>query len=665
MQTKIRCLWHRALAMTLAGCFVAEAVSAKPHPLLELSLEQLFELEVTSVNKTPQMLAGVDAAVFVISAEDIRRSTATSVPELLRLAPGVDARQIDASHWAVSIRGFNSEFADKLLVLVDGVSVFSSTFSGVNWDELDMDLAEIDRIEVIRGPGAATWGVNAVNGVINIITQPADNTPGHRVSVAWGDNLRPTAGLAHTGKVGSAMNYRVSGFFRRNGNSDGITDHGTHAADDDWLSRRLEFRGDLELPGDDQLSLIVRGWNGQRRQISDIVSPLPPFNSHPHQGAESRGGTALVRLQQQTQHGSRQWQLYYDDRSRDEERFDSSDKTIDFEFTQNLTLSGGNERVWGVGYRRLRNESDGTFSLTITPDKSTEELITGFAQQSWQFFDQRLRLTLGSKFEHSSRVGVNIQPSARLRYQIDPQSMVWASVSQAVSTPALTDTNGTFMFAAGLVGRFPGFVALQGDRRVDPEVMIANELGWRRRVGELLTLDATAFVQDYDDLLGAVALGAPTLNLVPGPHVVIPFSFDNVEHARLYGLEVAGNWNVTSNWRLKGSYSFSRLSGVSPISRVISPPPPQQTVNLSSHLEIGVNWEFDANLRYNDIQPVLDVDSWWDLGLRLGWRPTRNLTLSLIAKELLDREHFEYNDAVSTESSSIGRSALLRADWRY
>ncbi|MDF1819795.1 MAG: TonB-dependent receptor [Immundisolibacteraceae bacterium] len=665
MRTNTGSLWPGAVAILLAGCLGARAVIAEPHPLLDLSLEQLFELEVTSVNKTPQALAGVDAAVFVISANDIRRSTATSVPELLRLAPGVDARQIDASHWAVSIRGFNSEFSDKLLVLVDGVSVFSSTFSGVNWDELDMDLAEIDRIEVIRGPGAATWGANAVNGVINILTRPAEDTLGHRVAVAWGDNLQPSASLSHSGKVGDAMNYRVSGFFRRLGNSDGITDRGGHAADDDWLSRRFEFRGNLDLAGDDQLSLIIRSWNSQRRQISDLVSPLVPFNSYPHGGAESRGGTALVRLKQQTQYGSRQWQLYYDDRSRNEERLDTADTTLDFEFTENVVLAGGRERVWGLGYRRLRNRVDGSFSITLDPDHSTEELFTGFFQQSWPIFTPQLRLTLGSKFEHSSRVDGNVQPSVRLRYQIDPENVLWASVSRAVSTPALTDTDGTLRFAGGLIGSLPGFVALVGDSRVDPEVMIAYELGWRRRFGQRLTLDTTAFVQDYDDLLGVTSSGAPRLVQVPAPHVLIPFSFDNLEHARLYGLEVSGNWDVTPCWRLQGSYSFSRLDGVSAVSRVISPPPPEQIFNLSSHTDMGANWEFDANLRYNDVQPVLDVDSWWSLGFRLGWRATRNLTVSLVARELLDREHFEYNDAITTETSSIGRSALLQADWRY
>ncbi len=182
--------WRYLLAVLLVVGTTTSA-AAGPHPLLQLSLEELFEVTVTSVNKTPQTYAEVPAAIFVISAEDIRRSTATSIPELLRLAPGVDARQIDASHWAVSIRGLNGEFADKLLVLVDGVSVFSSTFSGVNWDELDMALGEIERIEVVRGPGAVTWGVNAVNGVINIITRAASAEDGQRLSVAYGDNLRP------------------------------------------------------------------------------------------------------------------------------------------------------------------------------------------------------------------------------------------------------------------------------------------------------------------------------------------------------------------------------------------------------------------------------------------------------------------------------------------
>ncbi|MEL0082460.1 MAG: TonB-dependent receptor plug domain-containing protein, partial [Gammaproteobacteria bacterium] len=348
---------HRTLlALLLAGSL--PAAGAESHRLLQLSLEELFQVKVTSVDKTAQSFEDIPAAVFVISAEEIRRSSATSLPELLRLAPGVDARQIDASHWAVSIRGFNSEFSDKLLVLVDGVSVFSSLFSGVHWDELDMDLAEIERIEVIRGPGATTWGVNAVNGVINIITRRADAGDSNRLSVAYGDNLRPLASLSHSGRLGNTLDYRVNAYFRRNGNSDGLTDRGDLAADDDWLNRRIELHGDLNLPGDDQLSLIVRGWNSQRRQISEQFSPVAPIRSHPHGGAETKGGTALLRLQQQGDNRSQQWQVYVDARDRDGPRINSSDKTIDLEFTQNLSLSGGSERVWGVGYRRLRNHTE-------------------------------------------------------------------------------------------------------------------------------------------------------------------------------------------------------------------------------------------------------------------------------------------------------------------
>lgn len=653
-----------ALAVLLAGYSIVCA-GALTNPLLELSLEQLFEIEVTSVNKTPQALAEVPTAIFVISAEDIRRSTATSLPELLRLAPGVDARRIDESHWAVSIRGFNSEFADKLLVLVDGVSVFSSIFSGVNWDELDMDFADIERIEVIRGPGAATWGVNAVNGVINIITRAARGDYDHRVSVAYGDNLRPKVGLAYNGQIGDALNYRVGGFFRRNGNSDGVTDRGDRAADDDWLSRRLEFRGDLDLPGNDQLSMILRGWNGQRRQISDQLLPIAPVRTFPHGGAEFRGGTALMRLQQTDHNQSRQWQIYFDYRGRDELRLDTQDQTLDLEFTQNTQLDEAGERVWGIGYRRLRNQTRGSFSISISPGDSTEDLFTGFFQQSWNFLAQRLQLTLGSKFEHSSRVGSHAQPSIKLRYRLDPQSVIWASVSRAVSTPALIETNGTLSLAAIDAGGLPGFITLKGDSGVDAETLIAYELGWRRRYGQSFSLDTTVFFHDYKGLLEPHAPGTPEVNLTPAPHVVIPFSFYNGEAADLYGLEIAGTWDVSPAWRLQASYSWMQMTGIDDFAAVISQPPPEQMLNLSSHLDIAENWQLDGQVRYNDSVPVLSMDSWWSLDIRLGWQATRDLELSVIAKELLGPEHFEFNDSISTESSSVGRSVLVRADWRF
>ena len=635
------------------------------HPLLSLSLEELFELEVTTASRKPEQLADVASAVTIISSEDIRRSTATAVPELLRMAPGVDVRRVDASHWAVSVRGFNGDFVSNLLVLLDGVSVYRPTFSGVNWDELDLDLAEIERIEVVRGPGAATWGVNAVNGVINIITRSSAMSQGNRVSVRYGDNLRPVLALSHGGKVSERLSYKLSGFFRDNGNSDGVTDQGDSAADDSWISRRLEFRADLALQDRDQLTLIGRGWNSQRRQISDLFSPVAPIRSHPVGGAEIYGGTVMLALQQQRGWGSRRWQLHYDERSRHELRFDSHDKAFEFELTQLNCLSDRRERVWGVGYRHLSSELDGSFTLWADPDQFREDLFTGFFQESWAVADNRLRLTLGSKFEQSSRVDFNAQPSAKVSYRIDPFTSVWGSVSRAKRTPSRLETHGLFLTADLAEAPVPLFVALQGNSEVDAETLVAYEIGGRHRFGDDFSIDMSLFLHDYDELIGITLNNTPQLQALPAPHALLLVPFSNLEEAQLYGLEFSSNLKINKKWHVKASYSWSKLDGIGPPQDLISHSPPEQIFNLNSYLSIGQHWELDGNIRYTDKDASLGVDSWWSLDLRLGWQPSAGFELSLVGKDLLESDHFEYNDSTATEVSSVGRTAFVRLDWQF
>ena len=639
--------------------------NSKRHPLLELSLEELFELEVTTVSRKPEPLADVASAVFIISSEDIRRSTATAIPELLRMAPGVDVRRIDASHWAVSVRGFNGDFVSNLLVLLDGVSVYRPTFSGVNWDELDLNLAEIERIEVVRGPGAATWGVNAVNGVINIITRSAAQTQGNRVSVQYGDNLRPAVGLSHSGKVGTQLNYRLSGFFRANGNSDGVTDRGNLAADDSWYSRRLEFRTDLSLANQDELTLIGRGWNSQRRQISDVFSPVSPIRSHPVGGAEIYGGTAVLALQQQRDWGNRHWQVYYDQRSRHELRYRSQDKTFEFELTELNSLSDRRERVWGVGYRHLSSELEGGFTLWADPETFREDLFTSFFQESWTTLNDRFRLTLGGKFEQSSRVGFNAQPSFKATYRVAPGFSVWGSISRAKRTPSRLETHGQLLTSDLAEAPVPLFLAVQGNSDVDAETLVAYEVGGRRRFGDSLSLDMTLFVHDYDDLIGVTLNATPQAQLLPAPHALLLVPFENLEAARLYGLEVSGNWNVNKKWKIKTSYSWTKLDGISPLQDVISHSPPEQIFNFASYLKIGSRWELDSNIRYTDNDTSLDVESCWSLDVRLGWQVYSELQLSLVGKDLFNSDHFEYNDSTATEVSSLGQTVFLRLDWQF
>ncbi|MBV1889517.1 MAG: TonB-dependent receptor, partial [Gammaproteobacteria bacterium] len=513
--------------------------------------------------------------------------------------------------------------------------------------------------------GAATWGVNAVNGVINIITRSSAMSQGNRVSVQYGDNLRPVLGLSHGGKVGERLSYKLNGFFRANGNSDGITDKGDHAADDSWYSRRLGFRADLTLRKEDQLTLIGRGWNSQRRQISDVFSPVAPVRRRPVGGAEINGGTVLLALDQQRDWGSRRWQLHYDQRRRHELRFNSCDKTIEVELTQLNRLSDRRERVWGVGYRHLSSDLDGSFTLSASPNMFREDLFTGFFQESWVVGGDRLRLTLGSKFEQSSRVGFNAQPSVKVNYRIDPSTSVWGSVSRAKRTPSRLETHGLLLTADLAENPLPVFLAAQGNSEVDAETLVAYEIGGRHRFGDDFSIDMSLFLHDYDELIGVTLNNNPQLQALPAPHALLLIPFSNLAEAQLYGLEISSNLKINKEWHVKASYSWSKLDGVGAPQDLISHSPPEQIFNLNSYLALGERWELDGNLRYTDKDASLGVDSWWSLDLRLGWQLSGGLELSLVGKDLLESDHFEYNDSTATEVSSVGRTAFVRLDWQF
>ncbi len=651
------------LLLVISVSLVMPVAAGAPHPLLQLSLEELFAVEITSVSRKPQSYADVASAIYVITAEDIHRSSADSLPELLMLAPGVDVRRIDASHWAVSVRGFNGEFANKLLVLLDGVAVYTPTFSGVNWDEQDIDLAEIERIEVIRGPGAATWGVNAVNGVINIVTRGGEDQS-RRVSLSYGDNLRPKVSLASGGELGK-IRYRASGQFRSNGNSDGERDNGNTAAFDKWISRRGELHASMPIAGGDAVELLVRGWNVQQQLISDILFPVPPVSRRPEGGAESRGATVLLELDQQRSWGERNWQIYYDDRSRDEERYDTSTQTVDLQFTELRQGSGSRELVWGLGYRHQHNRSRSSYSVSVLPEVINEDLFTAFFQQSWRFLEQRLELTLGSKFEQSSRADFNVQPSLKASYRLGPDHTVWASISRAVRTPSLIETHGRLITGLFAETPLPLFGSFNGNSDVGEEKLDAYELGWRRRFGSRLAVDGTLFLHDFDQLIGVNVPTAPVLTLNPVPHGLFHFNFDNIDDSKTYGLELAVSWQASQRWRLRAHYSWMEMDGIDALQAIIQQQPPEQLMMLNSNLDIADNWELDASLRFNDNYPVLDIGNSWVFDLRLAWHPTPGLEVILVAKDLLDREHFQFNDAVSTESSSVGRTFFCKVDWYF
>ncbi|MGH9664748.1 MAG: TonB-dependent receptor plug domain-containing protein, partial [Bryobacteraceae bacterium] len=405
-----------------------------PANLGDASLEELMNVEVTSVSKKDEKLSQTAAAIYVITQEDIRRSGATTIPDLLRMAPGLDVAQIDTNIWAVSARGFNSRFANKLLVLVDGRSVYSEIFSGTFWDSQDMVLEDIDRIEVIRGPGATMWGADAVNGVVNIITKPAKDTQGGLMSAAGGAGERGFGELQYGGRLGSQGYYRAYAKTLDRG-PELATDPGE--AQGDWSTAGGGFRLDWNTSPRD--SVLAEGniyGSGGRREI-DQVMPAPPFSTENVGRAEANGGSLMSRWQRRLSNGAEIGvQVSYDHAYRDALAFRFTENVADVDFHYRLPLGERNSLVWGLGYRFTDLAMNGTFGVNLSPQNRQDNLFQGFVQDEWALIPDRVTFTAGSKFEHNPFTGFEIQPGMRLAWTPAPLHTFWVAVSRAVRTPA-------------------------------------------------------------------------------------------------------------------------------------------------------------------------------------------------------------------------------------
>ena len=414
-------------AVLLAVLFAASAWAGKtegyPVDLTELSIEQLMNIEITTAGRKSQRLSETAAAAFVITQEDIHRSGATTIPDVLRMVPGLQVARIDGNKWAVTARGFNGRFANKLLVLMDGRSVYTPLFSGVIWDVQDTMLEDIDRIEIIRGPGAAVWGANAVNGVINIITKPASDTQGGLLAAMSGTVEKGTVGTRYGGAIGEKGTYRLYGkYFDRNGGVDAAGDD----TPDDWHAFRTGFRTDWQSNTFHRMTLqgdLYEGKSGERLTYS---LPTFPFKNTENVDEKFRGGNLLGRWTYQEEENSEATlQFYYDRTYRSFEIIEETRDTLDLDFQHRTVLLDRHEIQWGLGWRITHDDIRNSFAVSFTPDSQTDNLFSAFIQDEIRFFEDKVRLTIGAKFEHNDYTGFEIQPSARALWTITKNHSVW------------------------------------------------------------------------------------------------------------------------------------------------------------------------------------------------------------------------------------------------
>jgi iron complex outermembrane receptor protein len=609
-----------------------------PGALKRLSLEQLMDVEVTSVSRRPERLHTSASAIQIISAEDIRRSGASSIPEALRLASNLQVAQVNASQWAVSARGFNNVLANKLLVLVDGRTVYTPLYAGVFWDVQNPSLASVDRIEVISGPGGALWGANAVNGVINIITKNAGETQGLSAEAGAGTDPQGFGALRYGGRASSGLAYRVYG--QGFGRGSTVSPDGVDA-EDSWGLGQGGFRMD---------------WNGGEANAFTLESDYYDGRPDPDGGSPvvARGGNALGRWTRVLSEGSDlQVQIYYDRSWRDfGNGFTEGLSTYDLDGQHRFQLGRRQEVIWGVGARLMDHATENVPALAFLPSHRTLKLFSAFVQDEIALVNGRLRLTVGSKFEHNDYTGLEIQPSARLAWAPTAHQTVWAAVSRAVRTPSRIDRD-FFLFLAPSV-------PLLTFENLRSEEVLATELGWRLQPHERVSLALSTFYNVYDNLRTAE----------PGPPPFgIPVTLGNGLEGHSYGAELAAAYQVSDRWRLRGGYTFLHKNlSLKPGSADLNggtaeSNDPEHQFLIQSSTDLPGRLELDAVFRFVDALPKPEVPSYAGLDLRLGWRATEHLELAVVGQSLLHDRHAEFIPS-SPSPREVERGVYGKITWR-
>jgi iron complex outermembrane recepter protein len=630
----------------------------------QASLEDLMNLQVTSVSKKEEKLSKAGAAVFVITQEDIRRSGATNIPDVLRLAPGVVVARVDANRWAISVRGFSDDFADKVLVLIDGRSVFSPSFSGVFWDMQNVPLEDIERIEVIRGPGGTVWGANAVNGVINIITKNSKTTQGGLISAGAGSQVHADGLVQYGGAIGQNGTYRVYGRYFDVGNT--VFPNGEKAADA-WSAGQAGFRSDWDLSPRD--SLTVQGdflKTDESQTVTELFLNALPLMGSVIDPVKATGGNILARWNHTLANGSEMTLQAYDDYSRHLDRgFLNAENTVDLDFQHHVALGSRNDVVWGLG-TRLIDSNYGSGYYTILPSHRFDHLFTAFLQDEVKI-TKSLSLTIGSKVEHNDFTGFEYDPSAQLVWAPTKKQAVWLSIARALQEPNALAVGFQSDFASIPDGSTFAVLRIVGNPNLKPEELRDVEAGYRAQLNKRLSLDMTAFAGLYRDL-EILAPQAPISASQQGtPYLVLPEIFANGASARTYGVEFSGTWNATRRWRISPEYSFFREDPSGDVADLQEPAnaSPRHQFLVRSFLDLPHHLEWDNTFGYVSGLTYATIPSHTRMDTRLGWRIGEFVELSVVGQNLFTPGHIEFQSFYGTNETLAQRSVFAKVTWRF
>ncbi len=669
------------VAAALLLVLSAGALAQSEADFLDMPLEDLLHMEITSAAKKDQSIKETAASVFVITREDIHRAGVTSIPEALRLAPGVQVARIDSNKWAITTRGFNNQFVNMLLVMIDGRTVYSPTISGVYWDAQDTMLEDIERIEVVRGPGAALWGANAVNGVINIITRNAQDTEGGLLAVGGGNEQQGLVGLRYGAQLGEQAHGRL--YFKYRDLDSFWSPVAGRDANDQWRSVQGGFRADGWVSGVDSWTFQGDIYRSDENQLANYwadpadpaSAPYAPYYVIPlvEDAIESSGWNLLGRWNHQLAENSEtSLQVYLDSNYRAEAFASQKHLTLDVDFQHHLQPLTGHDLVWGVNFRRIQDDYSGSFMASINPSGRNLNQYGIFLQDEISLSPEGLRLVLGSKFEHNEYTGVEIQPTARLLWLANDRTTYWTAVSRAVRMPSRVERNADIVF--GIVPtmppRSPLVIHAYGSDRFVSEKVLAYEFGLRYQPRDNLALDLVAYYQDYEDL--------ETFERKTDPFGLPYLEFANKLSGDSQGLELSLDWQIMEWWRIQLGYSYfqidTQLDQGSTLPGQKAPngrSTPTHMGSIRSLMDICNDVSLDAWIYYNGAidRPAfmqdIGVPAYTSLNLRLAWRPSEDLELSLVARDLLDHRHLEFVGESYLMPTEIERSLLARFQLRF
>ena len=639
-----------------------------PNDLTSIGLEDLMQLEVTSVSRHEEPLFRAASAITVLTAESIARSGATNIPDLLRSVPGMNVAQINANTWAVSARGFGGQYANKMLVLVDGRTVYNPLFSGVYWDVVDVLLEDVQRIEVIRGPGATAWGANAVNGVVNIITKSAGAPPGTIAVASVGSHSDAFGGFRYSAPAGRSADFRVSAKYQNVGRLTGLDGQEGH---DGLRLAHLGGRIDWHAGSRDQATVQADYYGGTVEQRNTTASLDPPYSNVADYDSRVRGGN-LMGSWQRSFSASSDFRLkaYFDRTVRPGALISEDLKTFDVDFQHRLAIGERHDFMWGGGYRIIKLEIDGSTTAWFEPGDRTIRLGNVFLQDAIAVVPHRVTLTLGSKFEHNDFSGFEVEPSARVLWAVSPSQTVWSAVSRAVRTPGPADEDvrsnqQAFSIGPGAVG-----VARLYGTDMQSEDVTSVELGYRAHVTPRLSLDLAGFQSKYTHLR-SVEPGAPFPEADPAPpHTVFPLYFRNGYHATTRGLEGMVEWRPSERFGMTASQTLfwmrlERNAGTTGDPDVAAGDTPTYQLAVQPHIVVVRHLELDAGWYHVDDLPAQSAPAYDRLDARLGWTPADRLELSAGVRNVLHDRQLEFLNTSGTNVQTTVRSGVFgKVTWR-